>query len=129
MVLGIFDDLTLMTYSNFHFHFSLLLSVHVSFGYCGAHLGIVVLINPTSEYLSQELRSLLAHPSVNKHVTYGGHSLEGTGDWVLHDDTYTLHDVSEVFGEPAVDAALLKVLISQEFKGKVEFWGEVKNIL
>ncbi|XP_054755216.2 microtubule-associated protein futsch-like [Lytechinus pictus] len=83
--------------------------VHVSFGYAGAHLGIVVLINPTSEHLSQELRGLLAHPAANKHVSYGGHSLEGTGDWVLHDDTYTLHDIAEVFSEPDVDAALLKV--------------------
>ncbi|XP_033634073.1 titin-like [Asterias rubens] len=86
--------------------------VHRSFSQCGSNLGLVVLINPTSTEVTTELRSLLIHNASNKHLIYGGHWLQGNGDWILHNDTFTLKDIADVFSEPDVDAAVLKA--SQE---------------
>ena len=64
--------------------------VHRGLAHHGSHVGVVVLINPHTSNLTAELRSLLIHPAPHKHLVYGGHTLEGCGDWVFHNDTFTL---------------------------------------
>ncbi|XP_071845361.1 uncharacterized protein [Apostichopus japonicus] len=82
--------------------------VHRIISYVGNQLGIVVHINPTFSAVTSELQQLLIHPASHKHLIYGGLAGEGSGDWMLHDDTFTLSDISEVFADPQVDAAVLK---------------------
>ncbi|XP_038069131.1 microtubule-associated protein 1S-like isoform X2 [Patiria miniata] len=86
--------------------------VHRSLAHSGGNVGVVILINPTHTEVTAELRNLLIHPASNKHLIFGGHWLEGCGDWVLHNDTFTLHDIANIFNEPEVDASVLKA--SQE---------------
>ncbi len=91
-----------MIYYVSHFYFSF--PVHRGFAHCGSHVGVVVLINPHTSTLTAELRSLLLHPAAHKHLAYGGHALEGCGNWVFHNDTYTLQ-------------VLYALLISMQKKG------------
>ncbi|KAJ8029718.1 Microtubule-associated protein 1B [Holothuria leucospilota] len=82
--------------------------VHRSFSHAGSQLGIVVLINPTHQSVATELRELLLHPASHKHLIYGGSTVEVSGDWMLHDDIFTLTDISEIFSDPQVEAAVQK---------------------
>ncbi|XP_006815201.1 uncharacterized protein LOC100370950 [Saccoglossus kowalevskii] len=68
-----------------------------SFFHCGDKFGAVVLINPTVSAVKTEIGSLLSHSAQYKHLLFGGHSLEGGGDWVYQDDSFSLHDCGDIF--------------------------------
>ncbi|XP_070542270.1 LOW QUALITY PROTEIN: microtubule-associated protein 1B-like [Ptychodera flava] len=79
---------------------------HKTFFYSSDNFGAVVLVKPTSTAVKEEVGSLLCHPAAHKHILFGGLSLEGGGDWVFQDDTFTLHDFGDIFKTAEVQAAL-----------------------
>ncbi|XP_077989247.1 uncharacterized protein LOC144443582 [Glandiceps talaboti] len=77
-----------------------------SFYHSSDNFGVIVLINPTTSAVKKEVGSLLSHSAKCKHLLFGGISLEGGGDWVFQDDSFTLHDAADVMKSDSVQSAL-----------------------
>ena len=73
---------------------------------CTGPLSIEVLIAPQTTTVKRALKNFLGAPVKYHHLIYAGHVLQGTGEWILQDDTFTFGDFAGTFKDPDVENAL-----------------------
>ncbi|CAE1293128.1 Microtubule-associated protein futsch [Acanthosepion pharaonis] len=73
---------------------------------CTGTLSIEVLIAPQTTTVKRALKNFLGAPVKYHHLIYAGHALQGTGEWILQDDTFTFGDFAATFKDPDVENAL-----------------------
>ncbi|XP_005091094.2 microtubule-associated protein futsch isoform X2 [Aplysia californica] len=70
------------------------------------NLSVEILINPLAQSVKNSLKKLLIASSPTKYVLYAGHAFQGTGAWVLQDDTFSFSSLAQVFKNTDVENAL-----------------------
>ena len=72
-----------------------------------------VLINPQTVTVRNKLRVFLQTPTKYHHLVFAGHAIQGSGDWILQDNIFTLHQLVTIAKEADVEAALKQKAGSQ----------------
>ncbi|XP_059175389.1 microtubule-associated protein futsch-like isoform X2 [Physella acuta] len=70
------------------------------------NLAVEILINPLSQSVKNSIKKLLIAQAPTKYIIYAGHAFQGTGAWVLQDDTFAFSNLAQVFKNVDVENAL-----------------------
>jgi microtubule-associated protein 1 len=65
-----------------------------------------ILVNPYVQTVSNKLRSFLLSTARYRHLVYVGHAIQGSGDWILQDDTFTFSNFAAIGRESDVENAI-----------------------
>ncbi|PVD20059.1 hypothetical protein C0Q70_20553 [Pomacea canaliculata] len=68
-------------------------------------LAVEVLINPQAQSVKKSIRGILTQLSPIKLVIFAGYAFQGTGAWVLQDDTFSFATFAQIFKDPDVENA------------------------
>ncbi|KAL3866604.1 hypothetical protein ACJMK2_043890 [Sinanodonta woodiana] len=69
-------------------------------------LATEVLVNPQTQTLKAALKNFLHTVTNYKHLIYAGHAFQGSGAWILQDDTFTFNNFVHLFKESGTDEIL-----------------------
>jgi len=69
-------------------------------------LQLDILVNPQVQTVIAKIRSLLLTPSQHRVLAYSGHAVQGSGDWILQDDTFSFQRFISITKEADVENAL-----------------------
>ncbi|KAL5005551.1 hypothetical protein ScPMuIL_019007 [Solemya velum] len=72
------------------------------------HVAIEVLVNPQTPTVQHALKNLLQTETRHKHMIYAGHGFQGSGAWILQDDTFTFGYFAHAFKDSDVENSLKK---------------------
>ncbi|RUS91760.1 hypothetical protein EGW08_000468 [Elysia chlorotica] len=70
------------------------------------NLGVEILVNPLAQSVKNSIKKLLIAPSPIKYIIYAGHAFQGSGAWILQDDTFAFNNLAQVFKNVEVETAL-----------------------
>ncbi|CAL1537292.1 unnamed protein product [Lymnaea stagnalis] len=70
------------------------------------NLAVEILINPLAQSVKNSIKKLLIASSPTKYIIYAGHAFQGSGAWVLQDDTFAFNNLAQVFKNVDVENAL-----------------------
>uniref|UniRef100_H3AMB6 Microtubule associated protein 1A n=1 Tax=Latimeria chalumnae TaxID=7897 RepID=H3AMB6_LATCH len=77
--------------------------------YCSDVLDTTVLVNPSEDAITTEVRSLIKDPSGHKLLILSGQSSEQGGDLILQSGTFTSQIFCEVFADPEISEHLSNI--------------------
>ena len=83
-----------------------LLAGEVLIQYSSPALSIEVLVNPQCTTVSAHVRNLLLAGGKHRHLLYAGHTIHGSGDWLLQDDRFTFEKFAEIAKSTDIENAL-----------------------
>ncbi|XP_013094852.2 microtubule-associated protein 1B-like isoform X1 [Biomphalaria glabrata] len=69
-------------------------------------IAVEILINPLSQTVKNSIKKLLLSPSETKFIIYAGNAFQGSGAWVLQDDTFAFNNLAQIFKNVDVENAL-----------------------
>ncbi|GFO14676.1 microtubule-associated protein futsch-like [Plakobranchus ocellatus] len=70
------------------------------------NLAVEILINPLAQSVKTSIKKLLIASSPTKYIIYAGHAFQGSGAWVLQDDTFAFSNLAQVLKNVEVETAL-----------------------
>lgn len=65
-------------------------------------VAVEILVNPQTTSVTNGVKNFLSSPTQYKHMIYAGHAFQGSGAWILQDDTYTFSNFSNAFKDEVV---------------------------
>ncbi|KAH9520217.1 hypothetical protein Btru_060293 [Bulinus truncatus] len=69
-------------------------------------IAVEILINPLAQTVKNSLKKILISPSETKYVIFAGNAFQGSGAWILQDDTFAFSNLVQVFKHVEVEMAL-----------------------
>ncbi|XP_052795864.1 microtubule-associated protein futsch-like isoform X2 [Mya arenaria] len=69
-------------------------------------VSVEILVNPQAQTVSLGVKAFLTTPSKHKHLIYAGHAFQGSGAWILQDDTFTYGNFAQAFKDQDVNNAM-----------------------
>ncbi|XP_018619077.1 microtubule-associated protein 1A [Scleropages formosus] len=87
-------------------------------------LETVVLVNPSEDSVSSEIRSLICDEAAHKLLVLSGQSTEQGGDLILQSGVFTFRNFSNIIADPQVSELLSKAVPEQRARLTVSCQGE-----
>ncbi|XP_045216831.2 microtubule-associated protein futsch-like isoform X2 [Mercenaria mercenaria] len=69
-------------------------------------LSTEILVNPQAQTVTIAVKNFLTTPTKHKHLIYSGHAFQGSGAWILQDDTFTFNNFAHVFRDQDIGNAV-----------------------
>ncbi|XP_060555499.1 microtubule-associated protein futsch-like isoform X2 [Ruditapes philippinarum] len=69
-------------------------------------LSTEILVNPQAQTVTAAVKNFLVTPTKHKHLIYSGHAFQGSGAWILQDDTFTFNNFAHAFKDQDVGNAV-----------------------